>query len=111
MKEIILNNILNANAVTLSGRSEGTEARKYFKLDLKDNDNEHYKIIIPKRIRTFNISYFLGMFSLSVVKLKEEKFREKYIFKSENNEDVAIGVKLDIDEGIEWALEETSILE
>lgn len=109
MKKIELKEIINPRSVTLSGRTNGENAREHFNLEVKDTDAEIYKIIIPNQIRTFNISYFLGMFSLSIDKLREERFREKYIFECEN-ENLSKGIKSDIDEGIEWALEKGDIL-
>ncbi|WP_319201891.1 hypothetical protein [uncultured Ilyobacter sp.] len=109
MKQIKLSEIVNPESKVLSGRPEGNKARNHFALNLKDKDQNSYIVIIPENIRTFSTSYFLGLFSESIKDLKEINFRKKYIFHSETGE-LKKGVKKDIEEGIEWALEDEDIL-
>lgn len=113
MNIIKINNVISQTTTVLSGRPEGEKARANLKLDeIESNDNQ-YDVLIPERIRTFNVSYFLGLFSISIKILGESKFREKYKFYLENNGqklDLSETIHEDIEEGIEWALDETEIL-
>lgn len=95
--------------LVLSGRPNGELVRKQLNISQKDFDGNKYSIVIPNTVRTINPSYFLGLFSESIKFLKLEKFKEKYEFISKNGE-LNEGIKLDIQEGIEWALDESKLL-
>lgn len=111
MKKIQLSDVINTNIYVLSGRPNGEEARKKLSIEAKDLDKEIYEIIIPYKIRTFNPSYFLGLFSLSIKKIGIVKFRKKYLFVSDiENKNLKKGIITDLEEGIEWALEDSDVL-
>ena len=80
------------------------------KLDEKDLDNNQYEIVISNITRTINPSYFLGLFSYSIKNLGLLEFKRKYNFIMENKKDLSEGLKEDIDEGIEWALDDSEVL-
>lgn len=82
-----------------SGREVGINARKKLELNLKDVDQETYEIIIPDDTYSISGSFFGGMFSDSVIKLKEEGFRRKYIFKHAKT-DLNESLQGDIEDGI-----------
>ena len=82
-----------------SGREQGKKARQKLDLNKKDFDQEKYEIIIPDDTYSITGSFFGGMFSDSVINLKEEKFRDKYKFRFSNGELSEI-LQNDIDEGI-----------
>lgn len=88
----------------LSGRDYAREARKKENLDTLDKNNTQIEIIIPNNLIGINISFFLGMFSKSIKKLGEAKFREKYSFVY-SKETLGL-VKPDIERGIKEALDE-----
>lgn len=95
--------------LVLSGRPNGEKIRKLLDIPQKDLDEKKYIIVVPDNIRTINPSYFLGLFSESIKFLKLEKFKEKYEFISKSGE-LNDGIKSDIEEGIEWALDESKLL-
>lgn len=110
MKEkILIQLVIGPDIKILSGRMQGELARHKLKIDAKDNDNLKYEVVIPERIRTFNPSYFLGMFCVSIKDLGIDAFLEKYEFISEKGE-LKKGIKEDIEEGIEWASEGLEVL-
>ena len=108
-ENIKIENIIDSKVIVLSGRLQGEKARSKLKIENKDVDGKKYTVVIPNRIRTFNPSYFLGLFSLSVEKIGIEEFRMKYQFKSDEGE-LKETIKNDIEEGIEWALEDLEML-
>lgn len=111
-KTIDLNDFILENIVVLSGRIQGENIRKKLKMEDKDNDECTYTVIIPQRIRTLNPSYFLGLFSISIHNLGLENFMEKYTFISDNDTGkLKKSIEKDIKEGIEWALDESEILQ
>ena len=79
-KTIILGDHLPSNKRILSGRDTGEAARKRYKLDVLDADDETIIVKIPDKIWTLSASFFLGCFGNSVRKLGEDNFRKKYIF-------------------------------
>lgn len=109
-KNIFIKDVIDEDIKVLSGRLQGEGARETLKIEEKDFLGFEYNVIIPKKIRTFNPSYFLGLFCLSIGNMGIEKFRKKYVFISENNEKIKQTIENDIEEGIEWALDELDIL-
>ncbi|MEG9320445.1 hypothetical protein [Fusobacterium varium] len=109
MGKVYLNKVSNGNIV-LSGRPNGEKAREILKIAEKDISDKNYNIIIPNNIRTINPSYFLGLFSYSINNLGLKKFREKYNFIMESGEEISSDLNEDIEEGIEWALDDSVIL-
>ena len=105
MEKLYLNTV-----VSLSGRIDGQNERKKLKLDEKDLDNNQYEIVISNITRTINPSYFLGLFSYSIKNLGLLEFKRKYNFIMENKKDLSEGLKEDIYEGIEWALDDSEVL-
>ena len=93
MKEIDLSK-LTKNVKVISGRDRGIELREKLKIDEKDNDEEIYEFKIAQDVYSFNSSCFLGLFSNSIKKLGEKRFREKYQF---NCSDL---IKMNIEDGI-----------
>ncbi len=97
MKKIDLSKLTQYIRV-ISGRDKGIELRAKLKIDEKDNDEEIYEIEIAKNVYSFNSSCFLGLFSDSIKKLGEKKFREKYQF---NCSDL---IRMNIEDGIRDAV-------
>ncbi|MGL4861782.1 MAG: hypothetical protein ACRC4T_01510 [Cetobacterium sp.] len=87
----------------LNGRPEGETARKNLKLNEKDNKEEKVEIFISSKLIGINISFFLGLFSESIVKYKEKEFYEHYIFIYEDKETEKL-VEKDIKNGVKEAL-------
>ncbi|MGL5356290.1 MAG: hypothetical protein ACRDAQ_07075 [Cetobacterium sp.] len=87
----------------LNGRPEGEDARKNLKLDEKDKKDEKIEIFISNKLIGINISFFLGLFSKSIVKYKEKEFYEHYKFLYEDKETEKL-VKKDIENGVKEAL-------
>lgn len=109
MNKVRLEKFLN-DSTYLSGRPNGVSARKNIKLDTIDNSDEKVEFIISDRITGIGVSFFLGLFSKSVKKFKEDKFREKYIFKFEvSSEEVKENILNNIKYGINQALDERSL--
>ena len=70
----------------------------------KDNDEEIYEFEIAQEVYSFNSSCFLGLFSDSIKKLGEKKFREKYQF---NCSDL---IRMNIEDGIRDAVNKANPL-
>ena len=81
MGTIDLINFLPKETLVYSGRPNGQAARKQYKVDSIDKNDECYEVLIPKETLSFNPSFFLGMFGDSIRTLRKEKFNEKYVFK------------------------------
>ena len=99
MKTINIQEFRRSGSKIFSGRDVGIEARKKAKLNEKDKDGEQYEIIIPSDTYSISGSFFGGMFSDSVITLKEEAFRSKYIFRFSTGE-LNDSLRGDIEEGI-----------
>lgn len=72
------------NSTSFSGRREGREVRKKYSIDNKDKDKFCYIIEIPNGTTSFNPSFFLGLFYMSIKALGFDNFREKYQFDLSN---------------------------
>lgn len=84
--------------LVFSGRGDGVDARVKAQLDAKDATGESYEIHIPDGTMTFTLSFFLGMFDASILRLgSAAAFRKKYKFTGEPFPDL-------IKEGIAEAL-------
>lgn len=68
------------NSTSFSGRREGRDVRKKYNIDSKDKDTYCYIVEIPDNTTSFNPSFFLGLFFLSIKRLGKDRFREKYKF-------------------------------
>jgi len=80
MKKINIQEFKQNGSKIFSGRDVGIDARRKLKLNEKDLDSEIYEIIVPSDTYSISGSFFGGLFSDSVIALKEEGFRKKYIF-------------------------------
>ena len=65
---------------------------------------------ISDKITGINISFFLGLFSKSIKKLKEKEFRKKYKFEYSDEETQDL-VEEDIEYGINEALDDRTLNE
>lgn len=99
MKRINIQEFRKNGSKIFSGRDIGIEARTKLDLNEKDLDEEEYTIIIPQDTYSITGSFFGGLFSDSIIRLKEEKFRKKYIFKCSQGE-LSEVLQNDIEEGI-----------
>lgn len=99
MKTISIQTYRQNGSKVFSGRDVGIDARRKLELNEKDIDEEQYEIIIPEDTYSIGGSFFGGLFSDSVIKLGEEGFRKKYIFKFANSE-LNDSLRGDIEEGI-----------
>lgn len=64
MKKIILEERLPNKSAILTGRPYGEAARRYFKIDEKDEDQNNYLVVInEKTIKAIAPSFLLGLFS------------------------------------------------
>ncbi|WP_215226771.1 hypothetical protein [Echinicola shivajiensis] len=80
-KEINLSEVLGANNSMFSGRPQGEDSRKTFRLDQLDkNENLIIDIVIPKITTSISPSFFLGFLYSSIKDLGYEKFSKKYNF-------------------------------
>ena len=103
MKNIDLSK-LTQNIKVISGRDRGMELREKLKIDEKDIDEEIYEFEIAQDVYSFNSSGFLGLFSDSIKKLGEKKFREKYQFKCSEL------IRMNIEDGIRDAVNKANPL-
>ena len=102
-KEINLNDYIN-NRKVLAGRDSGEELNRI--LNLNDIEKKYKRILIkiPNYVYSFNSSFFLGMFGETVKKLGRDKFKDKYIFETNND-----SVRANIEDGINEALNDVSV--
>ena len=83
--ELTISHRGGTNSTSFSGRSDGEKVRSVLKLDKKDSDNTNYQIVIPKDTTSFNPSFFLGLFFMSIETLGSvEQFDEKYEINLDN---------------------------
>lgn len=104
-KRINLQDKISSGSIILSGREKGEFLRKKINLDELEKDEEQIVIVVPDSIVSFNSSYFLGLFTPSIVKLKTKSaFFEKYKFECDEY------IRKDIEDGIEEALKTSNLL-
>lgn len=96
---IDLSNYKRKESKMFSGRNNGKDARKRSKIEIKEEECKEIIIDVPSDTMSINSSFFLGMFGISVRKLGDSAFREKYKFKTDNQ-----SIITNIEEGIAWAL-------
>lgn len=89
---------LTQHTKVISGRNKGIELREKLKIEEKDVDEEIYEFEIAPYVYSFNSSCFLGLFSTSIKKMGEQKFREKYQFKCSDL------IRMNIEDGIRDAV-------
>ena len=81
MEKINLLNFRSNGSKIFSGRDKGIDARKKLKLNELDSQEQKIEVIVPKDTWSINSSFFGGLFESSIINLKEDGFRKKYIFK------------------------------
>lgn len=69
----------------LFGEDNGKKARKIFKLNKIDSNNDTIIVYIPDKICCVTTSFFKGMFEDSLIKLGEIDFNGKYKFECSNH--------------------------
>lgn len=107
--KIDLEKALMPNDDFLSGRLEGADFRKMYNIDEIDNDpNTNVVIRISEKIIGINISFFLGLLSISINKCGSvENFYKKFSF--EIDEKYKHVIEKDIAYNMEVALSDTNI--
>lgn len=86
-----MKNVINLGAVTsngeiknLSGKERGEDVRKLFQLDSLDEEPTPIKVIVPDYIYAISSSFFLGLFSKSVLSRgSADKFLDHYQFEAD----------------------------
>ncbi|MBF0193123.1 MAG: hypothetical protein HQL71_01145 [Magnetococcales bacterium] len=67
------------------GRAQGEKARQNFRLDILDDSEDIIKVVIPEGTYSVNSSFFLGLFTKSVLKTgSKKKFLAKFNFVCES---------------------------
>lgn len=72
----------NGEVRNLSGKERGVAARAALDIDNYDDRPEEITVVVPSYIDTISPSYFQGLFSKSIKKLKVDGFRNKYKFEA-----------------------------
>lgn len=90
-----------------NGRPEGKDTRVSLQLDIKDEKKEKLTFFVNKGLVGMNVSFFLGLFSKTILKCGLEDFKNRYIFEYED-EDTKRLFEKDIEYGIKAALRETN---
>ena len=99
---ININDKIPVKTIVLSGRTKGRKMRETLKLDELEDKEDVIEIVINKPIASFNSSYFLGLFTISIKKYKtKEAFFKKYNFICDKY------IMQDIHDGIDEALKNT----
>lgn len=91
------------NAKIFTDRDNGVKAREELKLSEHDEAGEEVVILIPSDTWGINPSFFGGLFESSIKKYGT-KFREKYIFKYSNGDEISESLNKDIDDDIDYVL-------
>jgi len=100
MTQINITKYRGNSRTSYTGRSEGNLARKECNLDVFDNDEKNYTLIIPSGTTAFNPSFFLGFFFDSIKALGLFEFEKKYtIHFEDSNESRNSRIARDIEEG------------
>jgi len=74
------------NSTSFSGRPQGMDARRDSGIpDLDEKKDETVKLVIPADTTSFNPSFFLGLLYESIKKLGLEKFKAKYFWEFETD--------------------------
>ena len=106
MVKFNLQKFRSANSKIYSGRDNGIAARKELRLNEFDKNNETAFVIFPKDTWAINSSFFGGLFESSVMSLREDKFRQKYVFQFDNGNELSPELMENINQGIFDALNE-----
>lgn len=84
MDRIDLSVINGKKYKVLSGVDVGVAAREAFNLNLLDSQDNIVTFFVPEDVFSVNSSFFSGLFQISLKKMGEKKFREKYIFECDD---------------------------
>lgn len=104
-KKINLQDKISAGSIILSGRDKGELLRSKLDLDKLEKETDVVTIVVPDSIVSFNSSYFLGLFTPSIIKYKSrEEFLKKYTFECDEY------ILNDIEDGISEALKKNNLL-
>ncbi len=76
------------------------------KLNELDSQEQKIEVIVPKDTWSINSSFFGGLFESSIINLKEDGFRKKYIFKFDDGAALSEELQHNIDEGIYESLKD-----
>ena len=106
MEKINLLNFRSNGSKIFSGRDKGIDARKKLKLNELDSQEQKIEVIVPKDTWSINSSFFCGLFESSIINLKEDGFRKKYIFKFDDGAALSEELQHNIDEGIYESLKD-----
>ena len=106
MENINLLNFRSNGSKIFSGRDKGIDARKKLKLNELDSQEQKIEVIVPKDTWSINSSFFGGLFESSIINLKEDGFRKKYIFKFDDGAALSEELQHNIDEGIYESLKD-----
>ena len=71
-----------------------------------DSQEQKIEVIVPKDTWSINSSFFGGLFESSIINLKEDGFRKKYIFKFDDGAALSEELQHNIDEGIYESLKD-----
>ena len=103
MITVNLEKYLDKDTSYLYGKEKGEKIRKELRLDEIDGKDEKIEFFVSKEMSGINLACFVALFKKSIKKLSESKFREKYLFKYEN-EDIEKLVEFDVEAGIEESI-------
>lgn len=105
VKKINLEKFRGHESSLYTGRPQGEATRKELKIDQLDKEDQPVTFIIPKGTSSFNPSFYLGLLFDSIKTLGIEKFRKKYSFQVEDeNEDTKKVLIENLEDGIRNAL-------
>lgn len=104
-KEIDLGTYRSGGVKVFSGRDRGKKVRDAMDLDNLDKDKDlEITIKVPQDTISMNTSFFLGLFGDSVRTFGESAFKSRFSFSAET------AILNSVEQGIERALKETSVL-
>lgn len=102
-KEIRLGQFKRSEEKIFTDRDNGIKARKTLDLDKLEEENDVINVILPSDVWTVNPSFFGGLFEQSVKKYRD-KFWDKYIFLSTDNQELSESVKESIEYDFDYVL-------
>ena len=103
---ILLEEHRTEGSKVFTGRDRGIEVRKNSNIDILESKNELIQIVVPNNIRSINPSFLEEFLFNVVVKLKEEKFYQKFKFVTSGRYDI----ESDLQEAVESILREEHAL-
>lgn len=106
--EIKIKKYRKNGARIFTGRDNGVEARKDFRLNDIDAKGDSVTVLIPSDTWGINPSFFGGLFEGSIKKYGN-KFCEKYKFKYSNGEEINESLKQDIEDDINYVIRNVKV--